>query len=111
MLIATRQQKGTFIVMRCVYFYLQAKTQHHKGVINYVKRETTVVPPLPAARPNRAEAVSCWQTERTRQNYYYLLQMSINTIEQNDQRSRTPTKRGRCNRRIASETYGLIADG
>jgi len=36
--------------------------------------------------------------------------MSDNTFEQNDQRSRTRTKQERCQRRITSENYTLIAD-
>ena len=36
-----------------------------------------MVPSLPKARTNRAETVLRWQTERARQNYYYLFQCRI----------------------------------
>ena len=52
--------------MQCVYFYLQVKDAASQGSDDYVKRETTVVPPLPATRANRAETVQYRQTERTR---------------------------------------------
>ena len=80
MSVGVSYNKGTFIVIRCVYFCSQAEAQYHKGV-NRVRSKTTVVPPLPEARPNRAEAVPDWQAERARQNYDYLLQMSGNAIE------------------------------
>ena len=43
-----------------------------------------MVPSLPKARTNRAETVLRWQTERARQNYYYLFQVSYNAVEQNN---------------------------
>ena len=48
-----------------------------------------MVPSLPKARTNRAEAVVHWQTERARPSYYNLLQVSNNAFEQNNQRSCT----------------------
>ena len=62
----TTNENGTFNVMRCVCFQLQAKDAALQGSYDYVKRETTVVPPLPAARANRAETLQYRQTERTR---------------------------------------------
>ena len=66
MLIAKNNKKGTFSLGRCVYFYLQAEEAPSQRNYDYVRHETTVVPPLPAARPNRAETVQCRQTESTR---------------------------------------------
>lgn len=110
MFVGKNKKKETFIVVRCVYFYAQAEDAASQRSCHYVSRETTVVPPLPTARPNRAETLQYRQTEGTRQNYRYLLQMSDNTFEQNDQRSRTRTKRGRYTEGITSEKYARIAD-
>ena len=80
---------------RCVYFHASLEDAPLQRSYDYVGTKTTVVSPLPAARPNRAETIQDRQTERTRQNYYYLFQMSDNPIKQNDQCCRTPTERGR----------------
>ena len=88
MFVEASKKKGTFIVIRCVYFLLasfgeaceQSWTQYHKGVMR-VRNKTTVVPSLPKARTNRAESILCWQTETTGQNYHYLYQVSHNAVK------------------------------
>ena len=57
MFVAKNKKKETFIVVRCVYFYAQAEDAASQRSYHYVSREATVVPPLPAARSNRAETV------------------------------------------------------